>query len=318
MNNRFALATLTYIWNHPNSRDRRWRALAQFFRWQFQKRLSNTPWDLPLVPGLSLRCYANSHCAAAAIYCGLYDYDEMTFLLRYLRPGDSVLDVGANIGIYSLLAASRIESGTIYSFEALPQNHDRLQENLALNSLTQVKTYPIAVSDRSGTVSLNLAEGDSMPFISSDRHPAGSNPDRCLTVPTDTLDHCLAGEPIEQLSLGKMDIEGAELLALQGATQLLERQRPNVWILELIDTVVQFGYCKQDLIDFLGNYGYGFYRYSADSNCLMPYNAAEQSGNNVLAIVQSELPLVYERLGLTDVPLFEPAEIQPIPQSSLR
>ncbi|PSO76936.1 MAG: hypothetical protein BRC44_14965 [Cyanobacteria bacterium QS_4_48_99] len=57
----------------------------------------------------------------------------MKFLLRYLRDEDSFLDIGANVGVYTLLAASKVRSGWIYSFEALPKNYQRMQENLKLN-----------------------------------------------------------------------------------------------------------------------------------------------------------------------------------------
>jgi FkbM family methyltransferase len=89
----------------------------------------------------------------------------MTFLLRYLRDSDSFLDIGANVGVYSLLAASKIKSGSIYSFEALPKNFTRLKENLELNQLQQVTPLCLAISDSTGNITLNLAEGDSMPFI---------------------------------------------------------------------------------------------------------------------------------------------------------
>jgi len=74
----------------------------------------------------------------------------MNFLLRYLRPKGSFLDVGANIGVYTLLATSKIDSGSIYSFEALPKNYKRLQENIRLNQFEHVKTYEIAVADQAG------------------------------------------------------------------------------------------------------------------------------------------------------------------------
>ena len=289
-NNTFALNTLQYIWSHPNCKHQKIRSLSRFVGWQFYKRLSHRYIDLQLVPNIKLRCHPDSYSAGAVLYCGLYDYDDMNFLLRYLRAEDSFLDIGANIGVYTLLAASKIHSGSIYSFEALPKNYTRLQENIKLNQFKHVKTYELAVSNQTGTVALNLAEGDSMPFIT---HTAT---DKTITVPTDTLDNLLQNQPLANLTLAKMDIEGAEILALKGALSLLKQQRPHVWILEVNDTVSNFGHQKQDLIDFLNSYGYNLYHYSADTNQLSPITVEEKKGNNVLAIADSAVEFVRDRL----------------------
>ena len=288
--NKFAIKTLEYIWFHPNCKKQRLRSILRFLGWQFYKRITRRKLDIQLINQVKIRCHPDSYSAAAVLYCGLYDYDEMNFLLRYLRSEDSFLDIGANIGVYTLLAASKIHSGSIHSIEALPKNYIRLQENLKLNQFEQVKTYELAVSDCTGTVALNLAEGDSMPFITR------TTAKNTITVPTNTLDNLLQNQPLANLTLAKMDIEGAEILALKGAASLLKQQRPHVWILEINDTVSYFGHQKQDLVDVLNSYGYNLYRYNADINQLSPITLEQQQGNNVLAIANSALDFVQARL----------------------
>lgn len=294
--NKFALNTIGYIWSHPNCRHQNAESILKFICWQFYKRLTHRNLDLQLLPDVKIRCYPDSRSAASVLYCGLYDYDEMNFLLRYLRPEDSFLDIGANVGVYTLLAASKIRSGSIYSFEVLPKNYERLQENIRINQFPQVKTYEIAVSDQTGAIALNLAEGDSMPFIT---HVAANN---TITVPTDTLDNLLKNQPLANLTLAKMDIEGAEILALKGALSLLKQQRPRVWILEINDTVSHFGHQKQDLVDFLHSYGYNLYRYSADSNQISRITLDQKQGNNVLAIAESAVDFVRTRIAEIALP----------------
>lgn len=289
-NNIFALKTLEYIWLHPNCKQQRILSISRFLGWQFYKRLTQLNLDIILTDDVKIRCYPDSRSAATVLYCGLYDYHEMNFLLRYLRSEDIFLDIGANIGVYTLLAASKIHSGSIYSFEALPKNYKRLEENLKLNQFEQVKTYELAISDSKGSVALNLAEGDSMPFISQ---TATKN---TITVPTDTLDHLLQNQSFANLTLAKMDIEGAEILALKSATSLLKQQRPHVWILEINDAVNNFGHQKQDLVDLLSSYGYNLYNYDADTNQLQLITLEQQQGNNVLAIANSALNFVQTRL----------------------
>ena len=176
--NILAFNMIKYIWNHPNCKHIQVQSLLKFAGWQLYKRITKQAVDIQLTPGVKIRCYPNGYAASAVLYCGLYDYDEMNFLLRYLRPEDSFLDIGANVGVYSLLAASKIKLGTVYSFEALPKNHQRLEENLKLNQFQHVRTYAIAISDSQGQISLELAEGDSMPFITS------QTTENSITVPT--------------------------------------------------------------------------------------------------------------------------------------
>jgi FkbM family methyltransferase len=290
--NPLAIKTINYILSHPNCRQQKMRSISRFIGWQIHKRLTNNYQDIQLLPDIQLRCYPDSYSAATVLYCGLYDRDEMNFLLRYLRPEDSFLDIGANIGVYTLLAASKIKSGFIYSFEVLPKNYARLQENVRLNQLDRVKTYEVAIADFTGEISLNLAEGDSMPFITPNAD------DKTIKVPTDTLDNLLEDRPLDNLTLAKMDIEGAEILALKGAKKtLLEQQHPYVWILEINGAVNNFGHQQQDVANLLADYGYQLYGYNADTNELKAIDVHQRQGNNVLAIANSALDFVCNRIG---------------------
>ena len=264
-NNLLINKIIRYIWFHPNNRQKQFLSLSKFFGWQLYKRITHRHLDIQLLQNVKLRCYPDSQSASAAIYCGIYDYDEMNFLLRYLREEDSFLDIGANIGIYTLLAASKIKSGTIYSFEALPTNYQRLEENIKLNNLTQVKPFSMAIADSVGSVTIsNNTKSDSTAFITTNTTDTTAE---SLQISSSTLENLLQNENLNHLTLAKMDIEGAEILALKGATSLLKQQRPHVWILELLNGV-NHGYRKQDIAKLLQDYGYGLYHYNADTNQL--------------------------------------------------
>jgi len=117
-----------------------------------------------------------------------------------------------------------------------------------------------------------------------------------ITVPTDTLDNLLDNECLPSLTLAKMDIEGAELLALKGGTLLLKQQCPHVWILEINNTVENLGHSQQDVVDFLESYGYGLYHYDADTNQIISINLKTKTGLNILAIADDYLDFVRQRL----------------------
>lgn len=291
-NNLLINKIIRYIWFQPNNRQKQFLSLSNFFCWQLYKRITYHYLDIQLLQNLKLRCYPDSQSASAAIYCGLYDYHEMNFLLRYLREKDLFLDIGANIGIYTLLAASKIKSGCIYSFEALPTNYRRLEENINLNNLTQVKPYSIAIADSVGSVTIsNNTKSDSTAFITTNTTYTTES----LQISSSTLDTELQNENLSHLTLAKMDIEGAEILALKGATSLLQQQRPHVWILELLNGV-NHGYCKQDIVKLLQDYGYSLYHYNADTNQLQSITLESVRSDNVFAIANEALDFVRSRL----------------------
>jgi FkbM family methyltransferase len=292
--NFLANQTLKYIWLHPNCKDRKILAILRFLAWQAYKRITNRYLDINLVSNLKIRCYPDSYSAASVLYCGIYDYHEMNFLLRFLRAEDSFLDVGANIGIYTLLAASKIKSGSIYSFEPLPKNYTRLLENIELNQLNVVETFQMAISDFIGDTAFELVDADSRSYIT--QSPINKN----ITVATNTLDNVLANKKIDSLTLGKIDIEGAEILAFKGATLLFQKQLPPIWIIEINDTVNNFEHQKQDVVNLLQNYGYSLYKYDADICKLSPVEIPEKETKNVLAIADFALNWVKTRLELNN------------------
>lgn len=282
--NFFAQKTISYIWSHPNCQSQKLTSIFRFLGWQFYKRLTQKKIIIPLTANIKLNCYPDSRSASHALYCGLYDYNEMNFLLRYIQSRDSFIDIGANIGIYTLLAASKIKHGYIYSFEALPKNYERLLENINLNDLTTVEAYKLAISNSQGLTWLNFSDGDCTPSITNQGNRKN------VAVPTNNLDNLATNIPFEQIMLGKMDIEGAEILALQGAASLLSAKQPPVWILEILNQE------NTEIINFLTSYGYQLYRYEADANILKEVDLSQSDGNNFLAIAKTELPWIRKRL----------------------
>lgn len=110
------------MWNHPANAHHRLRAFAKAGAWQVYKRVIGRPFTMRVYEDLRIRCYADSHQPGRLIYFGgLPDFEEMTFMQRYLRPGDGFIDAGANVGLYTLLAAKLVgPTGAVHAFEASP------------------------------------------------------------------------------------------------------------------------------------------------------------------------------------------------------
>ncbi len=151
-------SVLRQVWRHPSNRGRRGRAIVRSIAWQMYKRSMGRPLLLRF-GAMKVRCYPDTGSAANIIYfTERFDPVEFDFMDCYLRPGDRVVDAGANIGLYSLWMAQLVgESGRIDAFEGSPKACVRLRENVALNCLQElIEVHAVAISDRPGTVKFSL------------------------------------------------------------------------------------------------------------------------------------------------------------------
>jgi FkbM family methyltransferase len=282
---------LKYIWQHPANRGKRVFAVLQAISWQIGKRLMRKPRDIAVFGGMVLRCYPDSPSASLVIYCNESpDYHEMHFMRRYLRAGDAVLDVGANIGVYSLLAASCVgASGQVLAFEPGPEARRRLLENIELNALRNVHVHACALGDREGTVEF-LDRCDTTNRIRTEEDAGKST----VTVPVVRLDDLVD----ISCALGKMDIEGAEPLALCGAERLLAGANPPVWLIELNGSLHAFGHTEEGFVLWLANRGYDVALYDADRNVLdFQREKPWLESPNVLAVARAQRQAVAKRSG---------------------
>ena len=172
---------LRKIWSHPANRAPDWlRALACCLRrsygsgsYQLQKRLGLFPRKghvIPWIDGLQVRLLNSSQLSQACLYYGTPDWPSMQFLRRYLRTGDLCADIGANVGIYSLLIARHAGPANVHAFECLPSNIDpKLRANLHLNGCDGpdgVTVYDVALADRDELMRLHASDVDCTALIS--------------------------------------------------------------------------------------------------------------------------------------------------------
>ena len=172
---------------------------------------------------------------------GKYEQETRQLLERVIGKDMIIVDVGAHVGYYALQFARWVgPGGKVFAFEPEADNHALLRKNIALNRCTNVYPVPKAVSDHSGTVKL---------FVSSqgnDRHSIFENPrsvvrERVREVATVSLDEFLAGEGWPPVDVVKMDVEGAEPLALEGMRKLIARSAQFKLVVEFAPEALRFG-----------------------------------------------------------------------------
>lgn len=291
MNPAGAARIVRTIWQHPANRRRRLRATASLFVWQLVKRLLKRPMVIRF-HGQRLRCYPDSTSTSAALYFSGYpDYWEMKFLQAYLRPGDGFLDIGANTGVYSILVSAYVGAqGHIDAFEPVERTAARIEAQAALNGLDNLQVHRFAVSDLDGEVDFGFAGNDATMHMRRPGEASGSER-RVRSIRLDTF------EPYRHYAVGKMDIEGAEPLALAGAGERLRQANPAVWLLELAGYSTCYGVSSEEVLRQLAEAGYDCAVFNPDTSDLEYTTTPWKLGvQNVLAISRTHKALVTQRL----------------------
>jgi FkbM family methyltransferase len=187
--------------------------------------------------------------AAAGYALGTSEPLIQDVFAEHIRPGGVVWDIGANVGFYSLIASRLVGDGRVIAFEPLPANQDAIRRNLALNEITNVQLIGVALSDAEGSAELEIHASPTWAKLDTsgdtgfklDADIAGR-----LEVSVSTIDAQL--ERLAAPDLVKMDIEGAEVAALRGASRLLAEVRPTL--------ICEFHGTNRAVSDLLESHGY--------------------------------------------------------------
>jgi FkbM family methyltransferase len=184
-----------------------------------------------------------------------FETKTLELFAKLVKPNNTVLDIGANIGIFSMLGSRLVgEKGRVISFEPSRENFQALNDNLKLNNCTNVTTTQLALGDTEGSIFLGAVENDALIFIDKNQKTGEE-------VPLKMLDNYLKENKIDTIDFIKIDIEGAEMLCFKGATELLSKHRPTI-IMECNETWCRrFDYSVYELLHFLSQFGYRFDNY---------------------------------------------------------
>lgn len=148
--------------------------------------------------------------------------------LQHLRVGDHILDVGSNLGYYALLAGRAIgPGGRVLGFEPARDVYEILERNVARSGLTNIQVFPWAISDRSKAIEFYGSEIPSWGSLIQDKDLLQAQP---TTVPAKRLDDLIEEFPGFHPTVLRMDVEGGELMALEGAQRLLQKYRPRIFV----------------------------------------------------------------------------------------
>lgn len=189
-----------------------------------------------------------------------FEAREMQFVGMFLRPGMTVLDVGAHHGLYTLLASKRVGGkGRVIAFEPSGRERRRLKRHMRVNRCRNVTVQPCALGDFTGCGELFVAEKFE-DWCNSLRPPATKQSTRKVPVMVRRADKALRAMGITQVDFIKLDVEGAELSVLKGAAQILRDLRPAV-LAEVQDSRTKaWGHPAREIVEFLEQLNYRWFR----------------------------------------------------------
>jgi len=283
-------AVFAYM-KHPNNRGRLLSFMARYLAWQIRKRTVSRPKVVEFFDGLRIYAYGDCSEAALVVYCGLPEYDEMLFVSNYLEPGDCFVDVGANIGVFSLIAAKRVgRAGKVFAFEPLQKIGDRLKENLDLNQIDWVEIQEKCVGDFDGEVKFtegrDLSTGHLATSLQSEE---GLDHKNDFMAPICRLDTFLSDKECASIPIVKADVEGSELFMLKGAVETLKNKKVDVWILESNHRCKLYGYPRSEMFDLLRDYGYSLCLYDAKLNRIEEISQLEEFYHDIWAVLDVDV-----------------------------
>jgi FkbM family methyltransferase len=182
---------------------------------------------------------------------GFYELKLTIELAKLSREGTVFVDVGANMGYFSLLWASLNQRARVFAFEAAPRNIKLLEHNIVKNMLDdRVTVVPKAAGNHSGTVHFNIGPADQTGWGGISTEPSSNN----VEVPVVRLDEELPGITIDVL---KIDVEGADTWVLYGCEQLLKRKLIRKIFFEQNNArMAELGIGLNEARDFLASVGY--------------------------------------------------------------
>jgi FkbM family methyltransferase len=200
------------------------------------------------------------------------------------------VDVGANVGYFTLLMGKNAPLGKVYAFEPIPLNASLLRASAELNGFENIEIIQCAVGASVGNAALSQSTDSAYSSIlDTERKPV----ERLIRVPMVTLDNFVRDRLIKSIDVLKIDVEGAEGLVLQGSKSLLSdpERRPKLVLMELFDANLKpFDTCASAIIGTMRGFGYTPY-FVDDAAQLVPF-VEEALGTlyNVFFLAQKSSP----------------------------
>lgn len=246
------LQILKFIYKHPLNVNRKLKSLINFFLWQICSKLWNGPFVYNWIGDSKLIISSGMTGATGNMYVGLMEYEDMSFLLHYLHEDDLFFDIGANVGVYTILA-SKVKHVNTVCIEPLSVTYEKLRDNIQINRLNNVTSLNIGLSYEKSKLYFTT-DKDTMNGVVT-----VSDTNNREEIDVDTLDNIgkLYGVP----NIIKIDVEGFEANVLKGAQKVLQDKKLEVIIIELNGSGIKYGFNDDEIHNDLKKLEFSAFKY---------------------------------------------------------
>ena len=266
------LTVIRWIIRQPLNRGNKQKALKRFLQWQLNVRINPYPIILPWVNGVKLIVKRGMTGATGKLYAGLHDFEDMSFLLHLLRDEDMFMDIGSNIGSYTILASGAIRCRSI-AIEPIPSTYEHLKNNIAVNRMEdRVEALNIGLGSKHSTLLFTNTQ-DTV------NHVAVDGEKDTTEVSVQTLDGILKSCTCPLLI--KIDVEGFETEVLLGGKNTLNNPDLKAVIIELNGSGARYGYKDADIHAMFITAGFRPYAYEPFTRQLTELNAYSDESNTI-------------------------------------
>jgi FkbM family methyltransferase len=270
------VSTLKFIAGHPLNGRRKTDALLSFVKWQLGARLVPGRVVYDWIDDTRFIVRLGETGLTGNMYCGLHEFTDMAYVLHTTLPTDLFVDVGANVGSYTLLACS-VRGARGICFEPVPQTYQRLLDNLRLNDMTgRVQAFNLGLSDRHGLLRFTVGE-NCMNHVVADGESA-VDATRVDVVPLDSI---LESESPTAM---KIDVEGFESAVVRGASKCLQKPSLNSVIMELNGSGERYGFSEDSILEAMKGHGFSTYTYEPFARRLRSLEGKNSASGNTLFI----------------------------------
>lgn len=279
-----AYKALRSVWNHPLCVNRHADMLRRFVKWHISGRLAPGEVAVEWVNGTKFLARPTYFGFSANVYCGLLEFNDMSFLLHALRAEDLFVDIGANRGSYTVLAGAAVGASVI-AVEPVPDTFENLQANVNLNGMSdRVECFNIGLGDQEGSLVFTADASDCVNHVLADGESAG----KTVKVPVRMLDD-LVGDRTPFLI--KMDVEGYEWFVLEGGRKVVANKSLQAFIIEITETgIARYGMAGEKIHALMVEFGFTSMRYDPFSRTLTAFDPfSERRAGNVIYVRDVEL-----------------------------
>jgi FkbM family methyltransferase len=280
--------------------ERRWGSLRRAALWDHAvERRLEVPLTVRWYDGLEVDVMLGNDHSLCLYVGGTFEPNEFAFLGQILKPGMTMLDVGANEGLYTLFGANRVgATGRVVAFEPSSREHRKLQHNVARTRLGNVTVVPTAIGSREGTAALQIASGvhsghNTLGALVYDDAPAVG----VEHVPVERLDSVVDRLGLAGVDVIKIDVEGAEMHVLDGARRTLAIYRPLLLVEANDEALRAQGASNDALLTFLRDeLDYSILVFSPTTGGVEPMGADSPPSANIVAVPSERRPELLARV----------------------